>query len=221
MINRKHYKVDLHTHSIISYDGGINEEDYTTVLSLSTVDFVAITDHNETAFARALHKKLGEKIIVGEEILTKEGEIIGLFLKQTILPGYTAKQTIERIHEQGGLVYIPHPFETVRKGISHDVLTHLVDQVDIIEIFNGRAFFQNRSSTAHDFTKSFNKAAAASSDAHGYGGIGHALSILEAIPTRETLQKLLRDAMFVKKRSPLYTLFYPTINKMKKRMHVI
>ena len=109
------YKIDLHTHSIISYDGGITEKQYRKILEMGILDYVAITDHNETRFAGIMQKKFGDKIIIGEEIKTKEGEIIGLFLKKTIASGQSTEETAAAIHLQGGLVYIPHPFETRRK----------------------------------------------------------------------------------------------------------
>lgn len=74
------YKIDLHTHSILSHDGGIKTQEYEKVISELKLDFVAITDHNKIAFAKEMQDRLGERIIIGEEIMTSEGEIIDLFL---------------------------------------------------------------------------------------------------------------------------------------------
>src|SRR6266702_4633076 len=115
MMNK--YKVDLHSHSIISYDGGIAPREYERLLNTNVLDVIAITDHNEISLAQMLHKQLGEKIIVGEEIGTADGEIIGLFLQEKIAPGGTALETVAQIVLQGGLIYIPHPFEVFRKGL--------------------------------------------------------------------------------------------------------
>src|SRR6266576_5491693 len=104
------YKIDLHTHSIISQDGGITASQYEKILQAGVLDCIAITDHNETSFARIMHKKLGDRIIIGEEISTPEGEIIGLFLTETIPGGIRLDEAIASIKHQGGLVYLPHPF---------------------------------------------------------------------------------------------------------------
>ncbi|MCA9330415.1 PHP domain-containing protein, partial [Candidatus Saccharibacteria bacterium] len=116
------YKVDLHTHSQASPDGGITAEQYAHVLSTGLLDMIAITDHNSIAYAQEVQKQLGDKIIVGEEIMTNDGEIVGLFLTQVIEPGLSAQETCRRIKAQHGLVYIPHPFETVRKGLHPEKL---------------------------------------------------------------------------------------------------
>lgn len=109
------YKIDLHTHSIISHDGGLTAQQYTKLIESKMLDYIAITDHNETQFARIMQQKLGSKIIIGEEIATTEGEIIGLHLKQTIPKGMTPEETVRAIKQQNGLVYIPHPFEIFKR----------------------------------------------------------------------------------------------------------
>src|SRR5690606_35884246 len=108
----------------------------------------AVTDHNTIAFAQELNAKLGAQIVVGEEITAREGEIVGLFLTEKVKPGMSAADTARAIKQQGGLVYIPHPFETVRKGLPLTVLDAIAEDVDIIEIRNGRAVFQNKGKQA-------------------------------------------------------------------------
>ncbi len=110
------FKVDLHTHSVASPDGGLTAQDYLQFLEKKDLQVIAITDHDTITFASDLQAQLGVRIIVGEEITTTEGEIIGLFLSKGIPPGLSPEETIHRIRRQNGLVYIPHPFETVRKS---------------------------------------------------------------------------------------------------------
>jgi len=214
----KEYTIDLHTHSITSYDGGINAKQFEQILTNHILDFVAITDHNQTHFAEEMHKKFGEKIIVGEEIMTTEGEIIGLFLTNAIPSGGTAQETIESIHQQGGLVYIPHPFETIRKGVSQEVLQKISKQIDIMEVFNARAFLQRKSADAYSFASKHALPMAASSDAHGVRGLGSAYTTISGIPTAKTLTELLHNGSRKTKNAPLYTLLYPTVNKIKRRL---
>src|SRR5258708_12225153 len=89
-----------------------------------------------------MHKKLGERIIICEEIITKEGEIIGLFLKETIPGGIRVEEAVARIKHQGGLVYLPHPFENFRLGLQQEVIDRIIDAVAIVEVFNAREQFQ-------------------------------------------------------------------------------
>jgi predicted metal-dependent phosphoesterase TrpH len=212
------YKIDLHTHSIISYDGAITEKQYQKLLESKSLDYIAVTDHNETRFARILQKKLGDKIIVGEEISTKEGDLIGLFLQQTIAPGQSVRDTVAAIHSQGGFVYIPHPFETMRKGLQQSVLEKISKDIDIVEVFNGRARFRGKAREALAFAETKKLAQASSSDAHCSSGVGSSYSIIAGIPTRDTLKKLLTTAMLCRQYAPLLTLLSPAINKIKNKV---
>ena len=210
------YKIDLHTHSIKSRDGSITAEQYTEALENGLLDYIAITDHNHIDFATKLQKSLGDKIIIGEEINSLEGEIIGLFLTESVPRDLSAKDTIKAIKKQKGLVYIPHPFETVRQGISKTSLESIIDEVDIIEIYNGRAFFQNKGPQAVTTARIYNKPGAASSDAHGIKGLGTAYANVAKKPTPENLPEQLHTAKLSMQRPPMKTLLYPKINRIKK-----
>lgn len=212
-------KVDFHTHSSASPDGGISTEQYAQVLEDGTLDYVAITDHNTTTKALELHSLLGEQIIVGEEITAREGELIGLFLKETIPAGLSALETAQAIRKQGGLVYIPHPFETVRKGIPQSTLEQIMELVDIIEVFNGRAFFQNKGPAATTVARLNHKPGVASSDAHGVKGLGTAYTTIKKKPTKESLLAELKVAHLTMHRPPLHTLLYPKTNRIRKRLY--
>lgn len=211
-------KIDLHTHSDRSPDGGIKPEEYMQVLENEQLNYLAVTDHNTIDGALALATTLGERIIIGEEIMTSEGEIIGLFLEKTIQPGQTALATMEAIKKQRGLVYIPHPFETVRHGISEATLNGLADYVDIIEVHNGRAVFQNRGPKAATWARLHNKAMAASSDAHGRKGLGSTYSSVDQPVNVSNLVSQLAKARHTTGRPPLHTLLYPKANRMRKKI---
>jgi hypothetical protein len=211
------YKVDLHTHSIFSKDGALKAEDYRRMLRTKQLDCIAITDHNTTDFARQLQEELGPQIIVGEEITTTEGEIIGLYLSETIPARLSIQATVQQIIDQKGLVYIPHPFETVRKGVSEETLQRIIHDVDVIEVHNGRAVFQNRSELAKEWAIRSKKPGAASSDAHGPKGWGRTYSIITALPTHTTLMKLLHAAEYEASSPGLQGLLYPKVNRFKKR----
>ena len=211
------YRVDLHTHSEASKDGGITAEQYAELLRNETLDIIAITDHGRIDFALGMQKALGGKrIIVGQEIDTSEGEIIGLFLKKQIDPGLSAEDTIAKIKNQGGVVYIPHPLETTRKGLQLNSLEMNMENIDIMETFNGRSFAQNFGPEAFAWARKNNIASAASSDAHGYKGAGNTYSILMEQPTRDNITKLLKTAKLTCKSPPMSSLLYPKLNRFKK-----
>lgn len=212
------YKVDLHTHSYGSPDGGLSLEAYRSMLASCNLDYVAITDHNTVETAVEIQKKLGtlgRKIIVGEEITTIEGEIIGLYLTRTIPQKLSPEETIGQIHAQGGLVYIPHPFETVRSGISLETLKRILTTIDVIETCNGRAVFQDKSVLAKTLAVTHSIATAASSDAHGSRGWDRTYSVLTEPPTRDNLVSLLRAASFQEGKVGLGIL-YPKFNRLKR-----
>lgn len=210
-------KIDLHTHSIASRDGGIKPKQYRKALQKGLLDCVAVTDHNTIVAAKLLRKELGKAIIVGEEISSLEGDIIGLFLKEKVEAGQSAIETVKAIKEQGGLVYIPHPFETIRKGLTSVALQKIKDYVDIVEVYNGRAWAQNRAREAATWATLNEKAHAASSDAHGSRGLGHSYTFIDSAPAPDNLVAALHShAKLVTKRAPVHTLLYPKINRLKK-----
>lgn len=211
------YKIDLHTHSHVSPDGSIKTGDYLRMLLQGNLDAVAITDHNTIDEALELHKQLGDRIIVGEEITTTAGEIIGLFLKEAVPPGLSPSETVERIHAQGGLVYIPHPFETVRKGITPQILDRIAKHVDIIEIHNGRAVFQNRSSQAKTWSREHKVSGAAGSDSHGRVGWGKTYTVVDELPTQKNLKKLLQTAHYRHSSPGVRGILYPKFNRLRKK----
>jgi predicted metal-dependent phosphoesterase TrpH len=210
------YKVDLHTHSVASRDGAITANQYKHIITSGRLDYIAVTDHNKIHFAEELQKELGNHIIVGEEIDTTDGELIGLFLSKKVPPNMSAKKTVTNIKSQGGLVYIPHPFETVRKGVSQETLKSIIDEVDIIEVYNGRAVFQNMGPQALTAARLAQKAGAASSDAHGAKGLATAYSLIGQEPTSKSLVALLLKGQLETRRPPLHTLLYPKLNRLKK-----
>lgn len=213
------YKIDLHTHSMASPDGSLDREAYHKMLVGGGLDYVAVTDHNTIDGAMQLQAELGDHIIVGEEITTSEGEIIGLYLTRNIPALLTPEETVREIHQQGGLVYVPHPFETIRSGIALPVLERIAGEVDIVEMHNGRAYAQNRGRQAEAWAKKHQIAMAASSDAHGPTGWGRTYSLLAKKPGRDTLVVLLQAAMYSRRFVGLRGSLYPKFNRIRKKIH--
>jgi predicted metal-dependent phosphoesterase TrpH len=219
--SRHTYKVDFHTHSEASPDGALTEADYRKMLESGQLDYIAVTDHNTAEFALGLQKKLGDKlggrIIVGEEIRTSKGEIIGLYLQKTIPKMLSPRETVNAIREQGGLVCIPHPFENVRRGMQIQDLDEIADEIDMMEVHNGRAVFQNKSKAAYAWVAAHNSLGIANSDSHAVPGWGKTYTILRDAPTKTTLVGLLADAGYQVGFPGVKAVLYPKINKLKTR----
>jgi predicted metal-dependent phosphoesterase TrpH len=212
------FKVDLHTHSQKSPDGGLTVADYKRAIDQGLLDTIAVTDHNSISFAQELQRQFGEKIIIGEEITALEGELIGLYLKEVIPAGLSAAETVADIRKQGGLVYVPHPFESVRKGLPLAVLDSIANEVDIVEVHNGRAVFQNKSEQALVWAAAHHKAAAASSDAHGRRGWGKTYSEIATLPKRDDLVPQLMVATYQKGFVGARGILYPKLNRLRKKV---
>lgn len=212
------FRVDLHTHSSASHDGGITEAQYMQLVGEDTLDYIAVTDHDTISMATHLHKTLGDKIIVGQEITTDDGEIIGLFLKEEVQANLPIKKAAEEVKRQGGLVYIPHPFETFRKGVSKKSLDQIDEFVDIVEAYNGRAFFQNKGPEATVWARLNSKPIAASSDAHGIKGIGNAYTTVKEPPNKHNLVQLLEVGYMNTNRPPIRSLLYPKVHRLRRKL---
>lgn len=212
------YKIDLHTHSYGSPDGALTARDYRKMLETGKLDYIAITDHNTVDTAKQIQSELGElgrRIIIGEEITTQQGELIGLFLTETVPRDLSAEEAASRVKEQGGLLYVPHPFETVRSGITEVELNKIIVQVDIIETYNGRAVFQDKGDLAEAWAAKHVTGRAASSDAHGTYGWGRTFSNIESTPSAQNLAGQLRGAKQERRRVG-FGILYPKLNRFKK-----
>jgi predicted metal-dependent phosphoesterase TrpH len=215
-------KVDLHTHSIASKDGRITELQYRQVLEKGLLDCIAITDHNRIDFAQKLQTELGaERIIVGEEITTKQGDVIGLFLTEEIPAGLELVAAVDAIQAQGGLVYVPHPFETVRSGLQATDLHTIEKSVSLVESANGRAYFQNRGPEAHAWARMRELATYASSDAHCAGGLGKTYTQLKERPTVDNLEELAHTGRKIYHRPNINDILAPKLNRIGKKIGAI
>ena len=169
---------DFHIHSHHSKDCVMPAE---AILERSRevgLDVIAITDHDSVAGgleAQVLAPRYGVRVIVGEEVKTSQGEVVGLFLKETIPAGMTFAETIAAIKSQGGVVYVPHPFDRLHTIPSPDVLRANVADIDVIEVFNSRLAFPGFNELAGRFAQRYNIPAAAGSDSHVLPGIGTVL----------------------------------------------
>jgi predicted metal-dependent phosphoesterase TrpH len=169
-------KLDMHTHSEYSPDSRTPLAAQAAALKAAKIDVVCATDHNTIEGALRLREIAdGVRVIVGEEVSTRDGEIIGLFLEKPIPRDLSGEETIARIHDQGGLVSVPHPFSRNRLyHLRRDALERLWQQIDCIEIFNAREAFAADNRRAEAYAKERNIPGAVGSDAHRVSEIGRA-----------------------------------------------
>lgn len=170
-------RVDCHLHTVASGDAVTTLEQLAERAVRERIDVVCITDHNETAAALAATASAvnGPRVIVGEEIRTQAGEVIGLFLTERIPYVLPVAEVVGRIRDQGGLVYLPHPFDPARHGLGAAAERLCADgMADIIEVFNAKIADQGLNEQAAALASQWNLPGGAGSDAHDPFGIGAA-----------------------------------------------
>jgi predicted metal-dependent phosphoesterase TrpH len=168
-------KADLHVHTEYSLDSNTPLEKIISRCLEIGINCVAISDHGTAEGALKLREMAPFTVIVAEEILTPHGEIMGFFLEKTIPSGLSVAETISSIKAQGGLVCIPHPFDTIRKSALRTyIIEEIVDQIDMIETLNARVMLPKNSAKARAFAARHGIVPSAGSDAHTLVEIGNA-----------------------------------------------
>ena len=168
-------KADLHIHTGYSPDCVTPLENIIARCNERGINCVGITDHNTIAGALDMKRVAPFKVVIGEEIDTKQGEVIGYYISEEIPRGLTAVETVMRIKEQGGVVCIPHPFDSFRfSAIRRDTLEALVPHIDVIEVFNSRLLLRRHAARADEFARMHGLLASAGSDAHTAYEVGNA-----------------------------------------------
>jgi hypothetical protein len=174
LARRRLIDVDLHMHTDHSPDCATPVEVLLATARAEGLGAIAVTDHNEVSGAfEAARKADGVKVIIGEEVKTaSQGEVIGLFLSAKIPRGLTLEETVAEIHRQGGLVYVPHPFDRLHAVPDYEHLLRILDEIDVIEVFNPRVAISSFNEEAVRFAAKYRLPAAAGSDAHVAAGLG-------------------------------------------------
>lgn len=189
-------RIDLHVHTLYSFDSSINPGGLREACARRGLAGVAVTDHDSLRGGLAFASELPDLVIVpGEEIKSSEGEVIGLFLAEEIPPGLSAPETMSLIHEQGGLVIIPHPFDYVKKKrMSWRRLAELKGAIDAVEAINGKPRYWGANKRARLFAEEFGLAATAGSDAHKLEHVGLIYTEMEEFEGPLEFMDSLREA---------------------------
>ncbi len=183
------------------------------------INCVAIADHGTAEGAIRLKNLAPFMVIIAEEMLTLHGEIMGMFLKETIPSGLSIKETISGIRAQGGLVCIPHPFDRFRpSALDSNILEKIVDQIDIIEVLNARTLpFQSLGGTKA-FALKNNLNQGAGSDAHTLSEIGNAYVEMPEFNGKDDFLQALAEGKICGHRTNPLVHFLSLGNRIKKRL---
>ncbi len=208
LASRGFIHVDLHMHTDHSPDCATPVATLLEAAKTAGLGAIAVTDHNEVSGAHEARAQSqrdgGVKVIVAEEIKTAtQGEVIALFIEEKIPRGMSLQETIAAIRDQGGLVYVPHPFDRMHSVPDYEHLLDVVEDIDAMEVFNPRVAFSAFNEEAARFAAKYRIVAGAGSDSHVAAGLGSVKIRMRDFDGPEEFLESLRDADIVRKRQSL------------------
>jgi predicted metal-dependent phosphoesterase TrpH/glycosyltransferase involved in cell wall biosynthesis len=223
LADREWILCDLHMHTSWSNDCSIPVEDLLDHAEAEGLGAIAITDHNTFGGALeavGLARNRDLTVVAGEEIKTDgEGEVIGLFLSEEIPRGMSFAETIAAIRGQGGLVYVPHPFDRMHAIPPPATLRRHLAEIDVFEVYNARLLFEAYNDEAIRFARKYNLTMGAGSDAHVLQGVGTGALRMRAFDGPEELLISLRTAQVLRRpRSLVYLQSLKWVAQAKERV---
>jgi predicted metal-dependent phosphoesterase TrpH len=194
---------DLHMHTNWSHDCSIDPAELVDHAEAQGLGAIAVTDHNVFGGALETADLARDRelvVIPGEEIKTEaQGEVIGLFLEREIPRGLSFADTIAAIREQGGLVYVPHPFDRMHAIPDPRTLHRHLAEIDVLEAYNARLLFETYNDEALRFARKYNLTRGAGSDAHVLQGVGTGAVRMRAFRDPEEFLISLRSAEILRR----------------------
>ena len=189
---------DLHLHTSWSHDCSIDVDELLDHAEAEGLGAIAVTDHNVLGGAlEAVERARGRRLVVipGEEVKTADqGEVIGLFLREEIPRGMSFGETLAAIRAQGGLVYLPHPFDRMHAIPEPATIHRHLAEIDVFEVYNARLLFEAYNEEALRFARKYNLRPGAGSDAHVLAGVGTGAVRLRRFSGPEEFLVSLHDA---------------------------
>jgi predicted metal-dependent phosphoesterase TrpH len=207
---QKPHRIDLHCHTSASFDGRVDPLRLVQLARERGLTHLAITDHETLDGVRRAGEvdTAGVTVIIGQEARSTEGDMIALFIEQPVPSGLTPEQTAQEIRAQGGLVGLPHPFDTTRPSIGRGAvrfqeLSRLALLADYVEVHNGRVRDPRANELAADLARDFGLPAVAVSDAHTEPEVGWCATVVNG-PLHSAAQLLaaLRNGTMLSVREP-------------------
>ena len=207
-------KVEFHCHTRYSNDSRIDPAALVIEARKKGIDRLVVTDHNSIVGAKAAHALDPELIIIGEEILTRRGELLAAFVQEEVPPHLPPLEAVERLKQQGAFISVSHPFDWQRHGWTEAELLELLPHLDAIEIFNSRSLEQGVNEKAAHFAREHGAAGTVGSDAHLLWEVGRATMALPDFATAEELRGVLRAGTSHTALSPLWVHFGSTLARL-------
>ncbi|MDX1438061.1 MAG: PHP domain-containing protein [Anaerolineales bacterium] len=190
-------RLENHAHTIYSKDSLTKLEDFIATCRKRGIDRVVITDHNNIKGALKAREMAPDLVIVGEEIMTRQGEFLAAYVEEEIPKGLDKKEALERLEAQGAFISVSHPFDEMRNGHwRRDDLIEVRTHVDAIEVFNARVMRRGYNEQAQAFAEEFELLGTVGSDAHTARELGRAVQVLPEFEDADGLREAIRHARF-------------------------
>ncbi len=200
-------RVDFHTHTNYSPDSMVKIEDLGRRMDDAGIDKIAITDHNAIDGALRAREKWGDRIIIGEEVRTKQGELLVFYLQALIPKRLSVEETIAIAKEQGAVICPSHPFDRRRDYWNLDDLERFAGQFDAVEVNNGRSFNPRTNALAEEYARSHRIPGIGGSDGHTLEEIGGVYTTLPAFHDAESLKRALSYCVVHGSRASIAVMF--------------
>jgi len=212
-------RLDLHCHTNASPDSLNTLDGILRQMDRRRIDLLAITDHNLIDAALDFHHQAPERFLVGEEIKTTEGELLALFIAEWVPPGLSPEETIDRVHEQGGLVGASHPLDRLRReAMGSQVLDAIHHRLDFVEVMNARVIFSGDNRRAREKAARWGLPGSAGSDAHAPFEVGRCYVEMPSFDGPHDFVDCLAQAQVGGRVSSPLVHFASTYAKLQKRL---
>lgn len=213
------FSVEFHCHTSASPDSLVSPSALVRAARRRGIDRLIITDHNTTDGAREARAIDPDLVIIGEEIMTTRGEILAAFVAETIPPGLSPLETIQRLKDQGAFISVSHPFDSLRKGgwLEPDLL-EILPAVDAIETYNSRCMLPQFNWRAAEFARKHGLARTVGSDAHAAFEVGRSRMLLDPFSDAEGLRQVIRNGVPQVRWSPPWFHFSSRYASIVKRL---
>jgi len=216
--------VEFHAHSSLSYDGRDPVEMLLEQAAAVGLDALCVTDHDEyeaSARAAELAPDYGLVGIPGMEVTSAAGHVLALGVREAVPAGLPFLETLDRIHELGGIAVVPHPFQESRSGVASKVTRDELATADAIEVYNSRLITGRANRQAERFARERGLPMTAGSDAHIAEMVGQAITRVDADErTCEAILEAVREGRtsVEGKRTPWHISFRQAAGGAKRRV---